>query len=490
MNVSPQIVKYFQIWQKMKGKYLDFDIGDVVFKYKPLFDIVSLSNGSEFPSGYTKRKNTQGNIPLISAGAKTDMMGYIKSLIGNNKAYPKEHYVYNDTKSKYNKVKHYIDNDYYTITADGYAGNLKLRKSTDYPNGFYTTNVCKVVEFVDKHIAEQYFLYAYKIEKEKHSFGFGSKANNANLSKIDIPIPKPTQDKTSLQIQQIIVEFLDYWSVELDLLAHLYSPMMDKIYELGDGMRDRIFSNTKDPFLLERFDMWLLEHQGDNPIKDIKFEDIKFEDKKIISDDKSKQICYKKMGFTPDRVEYGDINWFTVADLTKQDGLYIDNPNTKEKTTMELVKKKVDSKNTGNSEKLVPIKKGDILVSFLLTIGCVKIYNSSMPAYCNQAIDILTLKDGYDAEYVAINCELEYPKCGEIQALGKNLNDSEKAKINIPIPKPTKHKTSLEIQKLLARFLQDYDTWSSDMKRLHIKMGQKSAQMRDLLISHTFGADT
>ncbi len=256
--------------------------------------------------------------------------------------------------------------------------------------------------------------------------------------------------------------------------------MMDKIYELGDGMRDRIFSNTKDPFLLERFDMWLLEHQGDNPIKDIKFEDIKFENVVLA------KIANKiRAGATPsskikeywkDKNETGGLPWL---DINRKDF---------ENHKIDSFRKKITKKGYENSSTwLVP--KNSVMITIGGSLGFVG-YNS-FETCTNQNILSVVLDKDYDYKYIILNLENFYKhNIRNLDSKYGNLSKTTESKRIIPIPKPTKYKTSLEIQKLLARFLREYATWSSDMKRLHIKMGQKSAQMRDLLISHTFGADT
>ena len=180
------------------------------------------------------------------------------------------------------------------------------------------------------------------------------------------------------------------------------------------------------------------------------------------------------MGFTPDRDSSGDINWYTVRDLGKVDGLYINNPKTNEKTTIELIKETVDKKDTGKSEKLIPIRKGDILISFKLTVGVVKIYNSDTPAYCNEAIDILTVNDGIYNKYVAYNCILEYPKYGTKTNNGFTLNDESKKEIKIFIPKPLDNYTSFEIQKAIVDFLEDRSKMLDGIKVNIDKQDRKS----------------
>lgn len=198
--------------------------------------------------------------------------------------------------------------------------------------------------------------------------------------------------------------------------------------------------------------------------KDINIETVRFETKGVISDNEERSVCRKRMGFTPKRDPEGDINWFTVSDLTKIDGLFIDNPNTKEKITNILINEAIDKNSTGKSEKLKPIKKGDILISFKLTVGITKIYNSDDIAYCNEAIDILTVKDGYYNKYIAYVCMLEYPKYAQKTNNGFTLNDELKKSIPILIPEG---KNSLLIQEALIEFIDYYKSILQEYKKFN-----------------------
>lgn len=201
-------LELFELWKKIY-KQTEIKLEKIKFASSSITDIVEFINGSEFPKNYVKEKGNQGCIPLISAGTKIDIMGHIKSLIGNNPNEPSEHYVYNTTKNKWNNVTHYFGKDYYTLTADGvYGGTLIRRKQSDYPNGFYTTNVCKVLDFINDNIVTDYFLYAYQSQFLKSGFGFATKAKNDNLKLIVISIPQDYNSYSSYDIQAIIADFI------------------------------------------------------------------------------------------------------------------------------------------------------------------------------------------------------------------------------------------------------------------------------------------
>lgn len=165
-------------------------------------------------------------------------------------------------------------------------------------------------------------------------------------------------------------------------------------------------------------------------------------------------IGKKRMGFTPettDSFNENTIPWYDIGDLTRSKSLFINKNKTKKQTTNDLILQKISKQ----SEKYKnPIKKGDVLISFLLTIGEVRIYNCEDIAYCNQAIDIYTLKENIYNKYFALIIGNEYKKVGQKQLLGTNLNDDEKSKIKIKIPKEivikNKKISSLKIQKKIA----------------------------------------
>lgn len=228
------IVEKFNNFVKDKGHDLEFD--NIQFNDVPFFDIVNVTNGSEFPSGYVKRTEIKGKIPLISAGVKKDVMGYINSLKGNKSDELDSHYVFNDTKNKWNKVKHYIGKDFYTLNADGEGGNIIKRPKEDYKDGFYTTNVCKVLEFNDEDIIEQYFYFSYQSVKDKEQFGFSKKANNENLAKVTLSLPIKMDNYSSKDIQKLLVEFWEIMLKQIDSKLAIYQRML----ELADII-DRAF---------------------------------------------------------------------------------------------------------------------------------------------------------------------------------------------------------------------------------------------------------
>ena len=238
LRYDKTIVNSFNEFTKVKG--YDVKLENIIFNNKPFFELAKVTNGSEFPAGYVKRKEVKGDIPLISAGVKKDIMGYIKSLQGNNSNVPEKHYVFNDTKQIWNEVKHYNGKDYYTLTADGEGGNIIKRSAINYPNGFYTTNVCKTLEFDENIIYESFFYLSYKYTKYKYNFDFANKANNDNLALINISLPEKYNDLDSMNLQKILAEF---WEMILNNIDERFRKF-DNIERLTDKLDEAFLNRT------------------------------------------------------------------------------------------------------------------------------------------------------------------------------------------------------------------------------------------------------
>jgi len=238
LRYDKTIVNSFNEFTKVKD--YDVQLENIIFNNKPFFELVTVTNGSEFPAGYVKRKEVKGDIPLISAGVKKDIMGYIKSLQGNNLDIPEKHYVFNDTKQKWNEVKHYNGKDYYTLTADGEGGNIIKRSVNNYPKGFYTTNVCKTLEFDENVIYDSFFYLSYKYTKYKYNFDFANKANNDNLALINISLPEKYEDFDSIDLQKILVEF---WEMILNNMDERFTKF-DNIERLTDKVDEAFLYRT------------------------------------------------------------------------------------------------------------------------------------------------------------------------------------------------------------------------------------------------------
>ena len=434
-----QVIQKFKEFQEKTGKYSDLDIEDVQFDKKTINDIID-----EFIKGSTpKYSSSSTNTIVIKSGQAR----------GNYNVFDFKSTAYLDLI----KVKNpkYLQNGDILIntTGVGTAGRVTLFDlSGSYVSDSHITALRYDLNSFNKFYLLHFFVnYGFKkLEAMAEGSGGQVELSMDKIKPLVIPIPKDYNEKyKSIDIQKAIVEFLEY---SFDNLERIKSNI-DKRYEIVSKMKKSLIPSTfKKTAIKNTFKKYAKENN-------IKFDitDIEFDIKRIHSKNKDEVICKKRMGFTPKTDNNGDINWFSVSDLTNQDGLYIDEPNSTKKTTMKLIREQVDSNNTGKSEKLIPIKQGDILVSFKLTVGTVKIYNSDLPAYCNEAIDILTLNEDFDNRYVAYNCMLEYPRNGNKTNNGITLNDDDKEKIRIFIPKDLQNYTSYKLQQILADFIEHID---------------------------------
>jgi hypothetical protein len=282
---------------------------------------------------------------------------------------------------------------------------------------------------------------------------------------------------SSKKIQEILVEFIEFYSNRNDSNLQIVNNVSNVLVQIEKAVLPLFFQNHES--VAKKFDRYCKKNKIN-----LKLSDIEFETKRIISSNSTETICIKRMGFTPECDAGGDINWFTVGDLSKTNSMIIDVPETKSMTTIDLIKNKVSE----NSGKFPPIKKGDVLVSFKLTVGVVKIYNSELPAYCNEAIDILTPNENINSYYLAYNCKVEYPKYGERTNNGITLNDDHKKLIEINIPKDNDKFSSLEIQKIIVDFTENYLLKINTMKSATDKLKTIIAAHSQTIIYKTFNA--
>ncbi len=427
--LDKEVRERFKEFKERTGEYQDLEIDDVRFEEKSLNDL-HLKDKVKTKKNTTANKFIEiGDIDRVTK--KYDISKKIKQNLPEKGKYaPKGSILISRVRPLLGGYT-ILDGDDYTFT----SGDLNPIVLAD--------NIC--VNYIFKIICSPKFETFLK----RNQNTAGQKPTiTSKLYDFKIPIPKDlNKTYTSFKIQEAIVAFLEDAFNKIEKMREFF----DKRYKLIEKLDKALIPST---FMKEYVKISFGKYAKEN---DIGFDinDIEFEIKRIHSKNKDEVVCKKRMGFTPKNSASGTINWYSVRDLGQVEGLFIDSPNTFKKTTMNLIKQAVDKKNTGKSEKLIPIIKGDILISFKLTVGVVKIYNSEKPAYCNEAIDILTVYDSCDNRYVAYNCMLEYPKYGTKTNNGVTLNDDDKKLIQIFVPKDLENYTSLEIQGIIANFIEE-----------------------------------
>jgi type I restriction enzyme S subunit len=416
-KLDHEVIEKFKEFQEKTGKYSELYIEDVEFENKELGSLINIFDNQRIALSANERNKRKGQYPYYGASGIID---YI------------DDYIY--------------DGKYLIVSEDG--ENLRARKTpiAFFANGkFWVNNHAHIIRGKKNLLDDKYLKYFIDSNKLYNYISFSAqpKLSQTNLKKILIPIPKDLNKfYSSYKIQEAIVEFLEY---SFDMIEQIRKNV-DRKYELYERLNKALIPSVfiKD-YVKVAFGRYAKEHGIGFDITDIEFTI-----KRIHSDSPEEVVCKKRMGFTPKTSANGDINWFRVEDLNSIKGLYIEKPNTIKKTTID----NVIAKNGKTSSKNTPIQKGDILVSFLATPGIVKIYDSDEVSYCNQAIDILTPNKNIDKRYLAYNCMVEYPKYGKKQTMGTNLDNSEKMKIEIYIPKDLENYTSIEIQKIIADFIE------------------------------------
>ena len=441
--LDAQVIEKFKEFQKKTGKYSDLDIDEV------RFEKIALSNKKYFQFVKGKNKYIQeyiskhlGEFPILGSSLKNDCIAnYIVPIDTSD--------IVNQTCVSFNK--------------DNAKGSQPFYR--DYP---FLMDRHHIAILSSDKISPKYLYNSLRYYFDKSKFGWGENvASVEEVEKHSMPIPQGINEKyTSYIVQEALVEFLRYSFENIDKIR----ANIDKHFDIVNRMKKSLIPSTfKRTVIQNRFKKYAIANGINFDITDINYEI-----KKIHSKNKSEIVCDKRMGFSPRKDKNDDINWFRVEDLNANMGLFIDKPNTVLKTTM----KKVYEKNGKNSSKNIPIRRGDILVSFLATPGVVKIYNSDEVAYCNQAIDILTVDQNYNNKYIAYNCMLEYPKYGRDQTMGRNLNDDDKAKIKILIPKPFNTYTSFQIQTILSDFIEHTE---NDLQENHLNKIYRAYEVIDKL---------
>lgn len=465
MKLDSEIIKLFKQWQEQSGACPEVHIESVNFiKEYPFSDAenVELIGAKTLESHETleKLKDDDG-LPVFDASA--NILTYV-------------------SESKYpDKVFQVIDDENPDISFASEGNSSAGTNFIVHSRKYFSNNHRTVVKFKSRKYFSLYVLNSIFNMKKVYGFKRGYTPSQAELSNLKIPVLLP-ESNSSFEIQKIIVEFIKFHKERFDKYRQFISVLRTKVESFDKAFLPAIFSAEKDVFIVKNFNDWA-EQNGYS----LSFEDIAFKVGKIVTNSDSDQlVCTKRMGFTPDTTESGDMPWLTVGDLSKVDGLYIDMPITRDKTTMDLIKAKVDARGTGRSEKLIPIKKGDVLVSFKLTVGSTKIYNSDVPAYCNEAIDILTPLKGIDPSYLAYCCMIEYPKHGTKTNNGMTLNDESKSQIEIKIPQSHNKYSSEEGQKIIVKFIEAWQSWKTGMVSRMDLLENSLNQAEETLIAKVF----
>jgi len=467
---SEDIIKLFEEFKKESSKYENLRLEDVEFEYKKLKDVATTIKAGGTP--------------------RTDIADYWAddtSLVDNE-----NYFGWRDIdKNLFSNM--YIEDFSKVITKEGLENsstwlvpeNSILLAIASNSKGLLAIN--KVPMCINQNILgivldhTQYDVrYIYFCLKNIYSRilnkGYGNLTKSSEENR-EVPIPKPIKDEkgkeiySSYEIQKVIADFIEFIALRSDDVIKIMNEIKEKaekgkkvlIYKLFDVL-PRLKNSDREQKLKDVIQLFEEFKKEIGNYQDLRLEKVEFEEKSL------NDICERRTGFTPKTDPNGDIYFFKVGDLSKVEGIEINEPNTEEMTNETFIREALGE----NSSKLKPIQKGDILVSFKLTVGIAKIYNSEKIAYCNEAIDILTVKEGYYNKYLVYIVGEKYKQASVNASIrGKSLNKDVKAKITIPIPKPIKDEkgneiySSYDIQKAIAEFIEfAFDSYLEDINKI------------------------
>jgi hypothetical protein len=186
-----------------KEKGIDFNITDVEFYAEKVNNIINSKGGS---GAYNKNyiNNNKGEYPLYT-GSK-EIVAYVKAINKND----------------------IVDIESVSFNKDNDAGSKAFYHTKPYIVGGHHYSLTIKDEFTDK-ILIKYFYYCIADIFSRNKF-YQSKKPVANIGLIknfDISIPKDLDDYTSLEIQKIIADFIEYTENRLQKEFD----RMDEVYE-------------------------------------------------------------------------------------------------------------------------------------------------------------------------------------------------------------------------------------------------------------------
>jgi len=395
-----EVIGKFKEFQKKTGKYSDLNIEDV------RFEKVILSNEDYFKFVKGKNKYIQryitknaGEYPILGSSLKNSCISaYIK-------------YIDADDVIEENSVSFNKDNG---------KGSVPFYR--DYPFLMDRHHIAIIpTSLVDAKYLQKSLIRYFENKK----FGWGDNVATVDeVGKHLIPIPKDLTEKyTSLNLQKIIVEFLEHGFTWLDGIK----ANIDKQNDIYQRLRKALIPSTfKRDYIKVRFAKYAKKHDIDFNITDIEFEIKSFES--CLNVVKGKSI-------------------YTTKYLRSHTGNYPVYSSNTDKITKGVFGK-IDSYDydiesihfTSNGEKAG-------------TIFFLEKHKFSM----NGDRGMFDLKiDNINILYIYFNLKNEFRK-HKFSWANKPSNSKIKDQIKIFIPNSLEKYTSLEIQKIIANFINEVD---------------------------------
>jgi len=395
-----EIRERFKEFQKRTGKYRDLEIDNVRFEEKKLEKLINIYDNQRIALSGNERNKKQGKYPYYGASGIID---YI------------DEYIFNGT--------------YLIISEDG--ENLRSRKTSIafFASGkFWVNNHVHIILGKEKKLLNTYIKHFIDSNKLLNYISFSSqpKLTQTNLKKILIPIPKPLNQKyTSFKLQEAIVEFLEDG---FDRIKRIRADI-DKQYDLFKRLDTALIPSTfiKD-YVKFAFCRYAKEHNIGFNITDVEFE-IK---------------------------ELNKISKIVMGQSPKGDFLNTDKigkPFFQGKTNFGKVFLDKPTRWTTHSKR--EAKKNDILISLRAPAGVVNISTMDISIGRGLAsIQVFKEIENFYILYFLKNNETKISMENDRGGFFTSMSKDYLYNLKIPIPKDLKNYTSLEIQKIIANFIE------------------------------------
>ena len=397
-KLDKEIIEKFKEFQEKTGKHSELYIEDVEFEN------ISLSNKKYFTFIKGKNKYIQryiqankGDYPILGSSLKNSCISaYIKPIDESD--------IVNQKSVTFNK--------------DNAKGSVPFFR--DYPYLMDRHHIAIIPN--DKLVDAKYLENALIQFFEKSAFGWGD--NVADVSAVQkhlVPIPKDLNKfYSSCQIQEAIVEFLEYSFDNIERIRQ----RIDERYFIFERLKKALIPSTfKKDYVKVAFGRYAKEKGIGFSITDVEFQ--------ISSFDKYLSIQKGKSTYTSKYIKSNKGKY----------PVYSSNTNSKTKGLMGKINSydynEKSIQFTANGEKAGTIFKLDK-------------HKFSMNG--DRGMFILKENTIY-LDYIYYNIKNEFLKHNFSWA-NKPTNTKIKEKIKIFIPKDLKNYTSLEIQKIIANFIE------------------------------------
>ncbi len=432
--LDAEVRERFKEFQKKTGKHKDLDIDEVRFESKnvqkifdsirrgasprPIKDFIVDNNFSGKKYNWLKIGDvTKSNIYLNKTSQYIDEKGKAKSVLGK-----KGDFLITNSMTVGVPVILNID----TCFHDGF---LHLGFNDDEQRNYYNLYL-------------YYYFTSYReklILKSKD--GIVKNLNIDIMKEVNVPIPIDL-DKvyTSFEIQEAIVEFLEFWK---DGYTDVVRERVFKKKPIYKAIKKLVVKNTfkYDKFLIENFNKFVKNKGYDFNLKDIEFE------KKYLKTLVSTPV---KGGGTPDtKVQKYWHNDFLLIDNVNYFGWRnIEKKLFNKKTISEY--SKVISKKGFESSSTWLIPKNSILIAIASASKGLIVINDK-PMCTNQNILGVVINEKNSTEYIYYFLENIYRYLDGKKEFG-NLTKGSEENREVLIPKGLNDCSSKEIQLLLVEF--------------------------------------